>query len=140
MEGNAVRQNPWVAASIPKLSNLRIGSFSFSVSGIRFPGIGRAKTVLGLPQKRAIFSEGDFHILPLLSSALVAAAASATGSLSAMTCRRDWALRDCAYGVFFAPEGISTSIQAGGKEICEFKSQLDDFGLRIQGWGFSSSA
>ena len=86
-----------------KLSNLRIGGFSFSVSGTRFPGIGRPKTVLWLPQKRAIFSEGDFRILPVLSSALVAAAASAAGSLSAMTCRRDWGLFAIALTVLSLP-------------------------------------
>ena len=53
---------------------------------------------------------------------------------------RSGALRGCAYGAFFAPEGISNSIKAGSMEVCEFKSLLNDLGMRIQGEGFSSAA
>lgn len=39
-----------------------------------------------------------------------------------------------------ALDSVAYSIRAGSKEICEFESLLNDFGLRIQVWGFSTSA
>lgn len=39
-----------------------------------------------------------------------------------------------------ALDSVAYSIRAGSKEIREFKSLLNDFGLRILVWGFSSSA
>ena len=35
---------------------------------------------------------------------------------------------------------VAYSIRAGSKEVCEFKSLLNDLGMRIQGEGFSSAA
>ena len=39
-----------------------------------------------------------------------------------------------------ALDSVAYSIRAGSKEICEFKSLLNDLGMRIQGEGFSSAA
>ena len=37
-----------------------------------------------------------------------------------------------------ALDSVAYSIRAGSKEVCEFKSLLNDFGLRIQVWGSSA--
>ena len=94
----------------------------------------------------------------LLTSALVAAVASAAGPLSAMTCRRDWGLSAIALTALslppkelalqahkagynaiglrinpIAPGSVAYPFTAGSKEIREFKSLLNDLGMRVQG-------